>query len=475
MLHLPTATIADIQNALRSRELSVRELVLQAAARIAELDRGPRGLNAVLELNPDALALADVLDAQLAAGRNAGPLFGVPVLLKDNIDTGELLRTSAGSLALAGHFPAADAHVAALLRRAGALILGKANMTELANSMTQGMPGGYSARGGQVACPYDRNDTPSGSSSGSAVAVAAGYCPVTVGPESCGSIISPAWKNGVVGVKPSEGLVSRRGIIPISHTLDTAGPIARCVRDAAVLLGALAGEDPADPSTLSAAARGGRPGDYARFLDGDGLRGLRVGYNPNAWDALNGEEQAAVADLQRLLTDAGAEIVELAPIPPASGIWDIAKYEFKRSLDTYLAALPPAAPVRTLAGIIEYNQAHADRALRYGQTVLLEAQNETSGQLTEPAYWTAVAAREELIRTLNSLFDDNRLDVLLCVSVTNFAPFSGFPAVTIPVGRTQSGLPVGSYWMARRFDEGRLLRAVYAVEQRLGLRLSPPL
>ncbi len=471
MLDIVSASIADIRCALLDGEITVRALVFAYIDRIMAVSQCEGGVNAVLEINPDALMIADALDAKLRAGEPLGPLFGVPVLLKDNINTADKLQTTAGSIALSGNFAPEDAHVVRRLRDADAVILGKANMTEFANFMANDMKNGYSSRGGQVLNPYNRDEDVSGSSSGSAAAVAAGLCPVSVGTETSGSILSPAWCNGVVGIKPTLGLVSRTGIAPISVTLDTAGPMARRVRDAALLLDALAGEDARDPATLAAGGR--RTASYADCLDAGGLRGARIGVNRAHEDTQSADAKAAFAALLALLTEAGATLVEGVGMERAKNTLDVMQYEFQRCMDAYLAALGPAAPVRTLGDIVRFNQAHAADALRYGQSRLLEAQNAASGRLTEAAYWEAMRAREALIAALDRAFDERTLDVLLCAAPSNIAPFAGFPAVTIPVGKRKDNVPVGSYWIARRFDEATLLKIAYAAEQALGVALLP--
>ena len=452
-------------------------MVLSYLNRIAKIDKCGDGLNSVLEINPDALFIADELDKALIHGGMIPPLFGIPVLLKDNINTADRLHTGAGSVALADNYAPYDAHVAKCLRKAGALILGKANMTEFANYMTrEGMPSGYSSRGGQVLNPYNRSVTPSGSSSGSAVAVAAGLCAISVGSETSGSIISPAQHNGIVGIKPTLGLVGRSGIVPISTTLDTAGPMARTVRDAAALLGAIAGIDPGDAATHSH-----NPAintDYTKHLSGNGLAGMKIGINRYKKPESAGsdeEETKAFNDLCRLLSEAGAELIDNVNIESGSFTGKIMRYEFKACMNYYLSTLKEASPVKTLKDIIKYNQANAAIALKYGQSLLLDTENNTSGTMTEGEYIEALCEREKAIAKLNNLFNENRLDVLLCENYTDIAPFTGFPSMSIPIGKRKDNLPIGSYWIARRFDEATLLKAAYAAEQVLRLELRPEL
>ena len=342
------ASIGEIHKAYIDKKLKVRELVLSFLSRIVAIDKCKDGLNSVLEINPDALAIAGALDQRLENGGEFGPLFGIPVLLKDNINTADKLRTSAGSLALADSHAPYDAHLVTRLREAGAIILGKANMTEFANWMSRdGMPSGYSSRGAQVLNPYNRSVTPSGSSSGSAVAVAAGLCTVSVGTETSGSILSPAGHNGIVGIKPSLGLVGRSGIIPISSTCDTAGSMARSVEDAAVMLGVLAGADPDDTVTL-----GHAPEDYAKNLGAASLKGLKIGINraQKNKDAVLSEECKKGFDrLCALLKEAGAVLIDHVDIDPAVNAKNILRYEFKACINYYLSTLRGSTKIRNLS------------------------------------------------------------------------------------------------------------------------------
>lgn len=471
------ATIREIHQAYLEKRLTVRELVLTYLSRIAQFDSCARGLRSVLEVNPDALFIADGMDQKLASGAELPPLFGIPILLKDNINTADRLHTSAGSVALQDNYAPYDAHIVKRLRQAGALILGKANMTEFANYMTrEGMPSGYSSRGGQVINPYNHEKTPSGSSSGSAVAVAAGLCTVAVGTETAGSIMSPAGHNGIVGVKPTLGLVGRSGIVPISSTHDTAGPMARTVEDAAVLLSVLAGEDPDDSATCVRPFPS--PVDYAKCLDAQGLKGVRIGVNRSRThvEPVAPEEDRAIFDrLLGALSKAGADLIDHVDVEATPAIRHIMMGEFKACMNYYLSTLGEKSKMKTLRDIIECNQAHAATALKYGQSILLDAQNETSGSMTEPEYIQALLAREKAIAQLDTLFDKNGIDVMLCEAHTNIAPFTGFPSMTIPIGQREDKMPMSSYWMARRFDEARLLKVVYAAGQILDLRLRPEL
>ena len=474
------ASIREIHNAYREKRLSVRSLVLSFLSRIKEFDKCTDGLNSVLELNPDALFIADKFDQSLNEGSEFGQdgkfpsLFGIPVLLKDNINTADRLHTSAGSLSLADNYAPYDARIAGRLREAGAIILGKANMTEFANYMSrEGMPSGYSSRGGQVLNPYNRSITPSGSSSGSAVAVAAGLCTVSIGTETSGSILSPASHNGIVGIKPTLGLVGRSGIIPISGTHDTAGPMARSAEDAAVLLGVIAGFDPNDAVTNPEPQA-----DYASCLDPAALAGFKIGINRSQKgkeEDFYEEHKKNFDHLCAVLAEAGAVLIDNVDIDPSPGIGKIMRNEFKACMNYYLSSLRGSTRMKSLKDIIEFNQANAQTALKYGQSILLEAENKTSGLLTEPEYLEALAEREKAVTAFDKLFIDNGIEILLCENFSNIAPYTGFPAMTIPIGQRQDKLPVGSYWIARRFGEAKLLKAAYAAERLLGLTLKPEL
>ena len=463
------------------KKLSVRNLVLSFLERIAKIDKCLDGLNSVLEINPEALPIADSLDRKLCEtcfsgkdslhDKNFPPLFGIPVLLKDNINTADRLHTSAGSLALADNYAPYDAHIVKLLREAGAVILGKANMTEFANYMTrEGMPSGYSSRGGQVINPYNKSVTPSGSSSGSAVAVAAGLCAVSIGTETSGSILSPAAHNGVVGVKPTLGLVGRSGTVPISCTHDTAGSMARTAEDAAIVLAVIAGHDPDDAFT--------RPGVTPDYLSGPfTVNGMRIGINRWFWekddDPFKDENKSAFNRLCGMLKEAGAILAENVDIGNFSNGGKIMRYEFKACMNFYLSTLGCGSKMKSLSDIVKFNQANARTALKYGQSILLDAENNTSGFLTEPEYIENLSEREKAVAKFDALFNDNNIDVLLCENFSNIAPYTGFPSLTIPVGKRKDNLPIGSYWIARRFDEAALFRAAISAERLLGLKLKP--
>ncbi len=467
----------------------ITELYLE---RIAEIDdKGPT-LRSVIETNPDALELATALDEERAAGKVRGPLHGVPILLKDNIATHDRNTTTAGSLALEGSIPGADSGVARKLREAGAVLLGKANLSEWANFRSTRSSSGWSGRGGQCKNPYALDRNPCGSSSGSGAATSGNLTAAAIGTETNGSVVCPSTANGVVGIKPTVGLISRSRIIPISHTQDTAGPMARTVRDAAILLGALAGEDGEDEAT--SAARGKAHADYTSFLDPGGLRGLRIGVARNFF-GFHPDVDRLMEDALQALKDGGAEIIDPTETPSygdfEGSTYQVLLYEFKAGLNAYLKALGPEAPVKSLAEIISFNEAHGDRSMPYfGQEILLEA--EAKGPLTEPEYLDALAKARRISREegLDKLMNEHRLDAIVgptggpawktdLVNGDNFggssstpAAVSGYPNITVPAGFV-SGLPVGISLFGRPWSEPTLLKAAYAFEQATKHRKAP--
>jgi len=484
-------TVADLQGRMASGELTARRVAEAYLARIAALDRQGPELRSVIETNPEALAIADGLDAERRAKGPRGPLHGIPVLVKDNVDTADRMATTAGSLALEGSTPPRDAHVAARLREAGAVILGKANLSEWANFRSTRSVSGWSARGGQCRNPYALDRNPCGSSSGSAVAVSANLAPLAVGTETDGSIVCPATTCGIVGIKPTVGLVSRAGIVPISHTQDTAGPMARTVADAATLLDALAGFDPRDPAT---AAGKGRAADHAKALVVDGLRGARIGVARNLAGFHPDTEHVfdeAVGEMKRR----GAEIVDPADVPNVKDLGDpeleVMLYEFKADLEAYFASLGPKAPVKTLADAIAFNERSRDREMPFfGQEIFLKAADK--GPLTTPAYLEALEKCGRLGRKegLDAVMDQHRLDALVAptgapawvidpVSGDHFvggnstpAAVAGYPAISVPMGFV-FGLPVGLSFIGRAWSEAVLLRLAFAFEQATKHRRPP--
>jgi amidase len=439
------------------------------------------------------VSIAASLDRERKAGRIRGPLHGIPVLVKDNIDTADRMTTTAGSYALAGSIPLQDSTVAAKLRAAGAIILGKTNLSEWANFRSSHSSSGWSGRGGQAKNPYVLDRNPCGSSSGSGGAVSANLSTLAVGTETDGSIVCPSSANGVVGIKPTLGLVSRAGIIPIAHSQDTAGPMTRTVRDAAILLGVLSGVDPRDSATSSSNRPG--PTDYTTFLDANGLRGARIGVARAKFFGYSDVTDKLINDAIDVMKAQGAVIVDPADIATAGKFddteFDVLLYEFKADLNSYLASLGPRAPVKSLADIIAYNAAHKDQEMPYfGQDIMIQAQEK--GPLTEKKYLDALANDLKQSRTdgIDATMDKYKLDALVAptggpawtTDVINGDHFSGasstpaavagYPNINVPAGFTHN-LPVGISFFGRAYSEPTLLRIAYAYEQATKHRRPP--
>jgi amidase len=490
---LEEITVSELQAGMASGRYTARGVVEQYLARIAAMDRAGPSLHSIIETNPQALDLAEQLDRERAATGPRGPLHGVPVLLKDNIDTADRMSTTAGSLALEGSIAPRDSHVAGRLRAAGAVLLAKANMSEWANIRSTHSSSGWSARGGQCRNPYVLDRNPCGSSSGSAAAVSANFGALAVGTETDGSIVCPASANGVVGIKPTVGLVSRAGIIPISHTQDTAGPLCRTVADAAALLTALAGSDPRDAAT--AASAGHVEKDYTAFLKKDGLRGARIGVARAKFfgysDVTDRLGNAALEVLRR----EGALVIDPADIPHA-GEYDAAElevllYELKADLNAYLAALGPNARVGTLADAIAFNEREREREMPYfAQELFVQA--EAKGPLTTPAYRKALASCTRLARTngIDAVIAKHHLDAIIAptgnpawpTDLVNGDHFTGssstpaavarYPSVSVPMGYAW-GLPVNLSFFGPAWSEPTLIRLAYAFEQVTKQRKPP--
>jgi amidase len=494
------ASIAELQARMRAGKLTARELVLKYVSRINGLDQSGPMVRSVLEVNPDALAIADALDAERRERGPRGPLHGIPILLKDNIDTADTMLTTAGSLALVGSRPAQDATVAKRLRDAGAILLGKTNLSEWANFRSSHASSGWSGRGGQGRNPYVLDRNPCGSSSGSAQAVSASFAAAALGTETDGSIVCPSSACGVVGIKPTVGLTSRAGVIPISHSQDTVGPHGRTVADAAAVLGALVGIDSRDPATAESAGKFHT--DYTQFLDPNGLRGARIGvvrelfgFSPDADRIMN----AALGIMQYY----GAVLVDPVAIPSAAeragsnAEFEVLLYEFKADLNAYLASrvpnprYPNAPMMRTLADIIAFNEAAKHVEMKYfGQDVFLMA--EAKGPLTEPAYLKALEAARRMGRQegIDAVMNKHNLDVLVAptgspawpidlINGDHFlggssgtAAVAGYPLLTVPAGYA-NGLPVGITFMGRAYSEPTLIKIGYGFEQASKFRRAP--
>jgi len=487
---LHEATIDSLQEKMRSGALTSRAITELYLKRIEAVDRNGPKLRAVIELNPDALSLADQLDQERKAGKVRGPLHGIPVLVKDNIDTADKMQTTAGSLALAGHRAKQDAFIIGRLRAAGAVVLGKTNLSEWANFRSTRSTSGWSSRGGQTKNPYILDRSPSGSSSGSGAAVAANLCAVAIGTETDGSVVSPASCNGIVGIKPTVGLLSRSGIIPISATQDTAGPMARTVRDAAVLLGALTGEDPADAVTKESAGK--IQPDYTKFLDPNGLKGKRIGVEKNHLKG-NSDAVALLQAAVEQLRAQGATVVEVAVDkqidPLGEAEYDVLLYEFKDGVNKYLATA--GASVKTLADVIRFNTENKAKAMPFFQQEILENSEKLEG-LTSPKYQAARRKSHDGARAvLDKVLRDNRLDAIVGVTsgpstgidlingdswkgpgFSSPAAMAGYPNITVPMGQTH-GLPVGLSFVGGAYQEGPLLTLAYAYEQAAKKRAAP--
>jgi amidase len=489
---LEEATIADLQAGMAAGRMTARSITQQYLNRITELDRKGPTLRHVLETNPDALSIADSLDRERKAGKVRGPLHGIPILLKDNIDTADRMTTTAGSWALAGSIPLQDAFIAAKLRAAGAILLGKTNLSEWANFRSSHSSSGWSGRGGQAKNPYVLDRNPCGSSSGSGGAVSANLSALAIGTETDGSVVCPSSANGVVGIKPTLGLVSRAGIIPIAHSQDTAGPMARTVRDAAILLGVIAGVDPRDSATSASSGRG--QADYTQFLDAGGLRGARIGVVRKHF-GFNDAVDALMTSAIDVMKQQGAVIVDPVEIVTEGKFddseFDVLLYEFKADLNTYLAGLGPKAPVRTLQDIIAYNDAHKDQEMPFfGQDIMIKAQ--AKGPLTEKAYLDALANDQKLSREqgIDAAMDKNKLDALITPTggpawITDLitgdhfgggystaSAVAGYPHITVPAGFTHN-LPVGMSFFGRAYSEAVLVKIAYAYEQATKHRKAP--
>jgi amidase len=474
---LEEADMRQLQKRMSEGSLTARSLTAQYLERIEAIDRRGPMLNSVIELNPDALSIAASLDAERQAKGVRGPLHGIPILIKDNIDTADRMMTTAGSLALEGSLAQRDSFVAARLRAAGAVLLGKTNLSEWANMRSSHSTSGWSGRGGLTHNPYALDRNPCGSSSGSGAAVSANLCTAAIGTETDGSIVCPSSANGIVGIKPTVGLVPATGIIPIAHSQDTAGPMARTVADAAILLGALTGTD------------------YTRSLDQNGLRGARIGVVRDKFFGFNDKVDELMEVALREMQRRGAEIVDPADIPTAGKFDDsemeVLLYEFKADLNAYLAALGPKAPVHSMQEVIDFNERHRDKEMPYfGQDLMIKAQ--AKGPLTSQPYLEALEKNHKLARTegIDAVMSKNRLDALVaptggpawCTDLINGdhaaggsstpAAVAGYPNINVPAGYAW-GLPLGISFFGAAHSEALLIKLAYAFEQATRHRRPP--
>ena len=486
---LEELTITELQAGMRSGKYTARSLVKKYLERIDDIDRDGPKLNSVIELNPDAPAIAEALDRERKEKGPRGLLHGIPILIKDNIDTADRMMTTAGSLALVGSRPAQDSIVAKRLRAGGAVILGKTNLSEWANFRSSHSSSGWSGRGGQTKNAYVQERNPCGSSSGSGSAAAANLCAVAVGTETDGSVVCPSSANSLVGIKPTVGRVSRSGIIPISHSQDTAGPMARTVTDAAILLGALTGHDPSDPPT-----RDSLRNTFEGYADPAGLKGARLGV-ARKYFGFNDMVDKLMNDLIAQMKSMGAVIVDPADIP-TSGKFDdseleVLLYEFKADLNAYLGKLGPSSPVHSLQEVIDFNEKNRDRELTYfGQDIMIKAQ--AKGPLTEKKYLQALAKNHLLSRTqgIDLVMRKNRLDAMIAPTggpawptdwingdhftggYSSASAVAGYPHITVPAGYV-FGLPIGISFFGSAWSEGKLLKYAYAFEQATKARQAP--
>lgn len=485
-------SVTALQDEMQAGRLTSKAITEHYLQRIADVDRKGPALRSIIETNPDAVSVAEKLDRERKLKGPRGPLHGIPVILKDNIDTADRMTTTAGSLALEGSIAPKDAGLAARLRAGGAVLLAKANMSEWANIRSTHSTSGWSARGGQCRNPYALDRNPCGSSSGSAVAVSANLGAIAVGTETDGSIVCPASTTGIVGIKPTVGLVSRAGIIPISHTQDTAGPLCRSVADAAMLLSVMAGSDPRDTATANA---GRHIQDYSKLLDSGALRGKRLGVARAKFFGYSDVTDRLAEEALEVLRREGAVLIDPADVPH-SGEYDDAEldvllYEFKADLAAYLSALGPPAPVKNLHDVIEFNEQHRDREMPFfGQELFLQAQKK--GSLSSPGYVKALGKCRRLSRELgiDAVMNKHRLDALVAptgnpawptdlVNGDHFtggsstpAAVAGYPSVSVPMGFA-FGLPVNVSFFGRAWSEPTLIRIAYAYEQASKHRKPP--
>ena len=497
--HLHEATIAGLQAAMQRGEMTSQQITRDYIDAIHAIDWAGPELHSVIEINPDADAIAAEMDRERAAGRVRGPLHGIPILLKDNIDTDDKQQTTAGSLALLGSRPAQDATVAARLREAGAVILGKANLSEWANFRSTKSSSGWSARGGQCRNPYVLTHSPCGSSGGSGTSIAANLAAAALGTETDGSIVCPSGRCGIVGLKPTVGLTSRAGVIPISHSQDTVGPMTRTVADAAAILGALVGVDPRDAATAESAGK--FVSDYTPYLDPNGLAGARIGVARTGFFGANAETDALMEQIIEVMRNAGAVIVDPANVPYAGTNeasdteYEVLLYEFQADMADYLAtrvAVDTSMPQpATLADLIAFNTANADKEMpHFGQEIFEMAA--AKGPLTDQAYLDAIAKSRRMSREegIDAVMDEYQLDALIAPTggpawPVNYetgdkftggssrpAAMAGYPLLTVPAGFV-GPLPVGITFMGRAYSEATLIRLGYALEQLIQARRAP--
>jgi amidase len=482
-------TIDILQQKMHSNQYTSHAITQLYLTRIHDIDKNGPKLNAVIELNPDALDMANELDKERAAGKVRGPLHGIPVLIKDNIDTKDKIATTAGSIALADNYTKKDAFIINKLREAGAVILGKTNLSEWANFRSTRACSGWSSKGGQTKCPYILDRNPSGSSAGTGSAVAANLCAIGIGTETDGSVVSPSSVNGIVGIKPTVGLLSRTGIIPISKTQDTAGPMARTVKDAAILLGILAGSDAEDAATQT---NKNGTSDYTTFLDSNGLQGKRLGLEKSVYGG-NPDMEALLQDALTLLKSKGATIVEVELVkelkPIGTDEFTVLLYEFKDGLKNYFSTAP--TKMKSLADVMKFNKDNEAKAMPFFKQEIMD-QAQAKGDLNSKEYIDAVAKTTGITRkAIDTIMADNKLDAIIgptngfaCTidlvngdydngfGLSTPPAMAGYPHITIPMGFAH-GLPMGLSFFSTAYKEGDIIKLAYAYEQASKKRLMP--
>lgn len=487
---LNEATIDMLQQKMQSKEYTSHAITQLYLTRIKNIDKNGPKLNAVITLNPNALDMANMLDDEREAGKIRGPLHGIPVLIKDNINTKDNMPTTAGSLALVDNFATKDAFIINQLREAGAVILGKANLSEWANFRSTRATSAWSSKGGQTKCPYILDRNPSGSSAGSGSATAANLCAIAIGTETDGSVVSPSSVNGIVGIKPTVGLLSRTGIVPISKTQDTAGPMARTVKDAAILLGVLAGVDPDDSYTLN--SKGKIEADYTKFLDVNGLQGKRLGLEKTALTG-NPDTEVLLQEAMTLLKSKGATIVEieldkqLKDLAPAE--FNVLLYEFKDGLNKYLSTAN--SKMKSLVDVMDFNKANEARAMPFFKQEIMD-QAQAKGDLKSPEYLDAVKKTTGITRNaIDTILKQNNLDAIIgptngfacCIDLLNGdydngfsfstpAAMAGYPHITVPMGAAHA-LPIGLSFFSTAYHEGEIIKLAFAFEQASKKRIKP--
>lgn len=464
-------TVSQLQKKLESGERTSYELVLDYMRRVALIDKSGSDLNSFFEWNPECVYIAQAMDRERKHGKVRSMLHGIPVVLKANINTKDMMRTPAGSIALSDNFAPYDAFLVKKLRDAGAVIIGKTNMTELAGSVSRNMEKRYSSLGGDVKNPYVSDGDVWGSSNGSAVAVSANLCMLAVGTETNGSIIRPSHRMGIVGIKPTVGLVSRYGVMPICVSQDTAGPMARTVEDAAILLNVLAGEDADDPSTWE--LQDERVQDYTVFCRKDGLRGLRIGVNRGYYEDFT-EEQIQIAEkAYQVMEQEGAFVMETNQ-PHLKCDDNVFLYEYRKCMGWYLSTMHETK-CRTMLDMLNYYAEHPENGWKYGMDYITDALFKTNGTCTESVYLLdkLEAMRRSQKDGIDKLLDENNLDVLVCPGVTDLSPISGYPSVIVPAGYDKTGMPFGVTFVGRAFSEPLLIKAAYAFEQCTKARRAP--